>query len=131
MPPKKDPVAEFERYRSMIPPDVRQDILDTLLEARIRGFTDFVDATTLVMAHVLVGNIPADVAESLKGYFELLFTAVSAHRMDSGSEGGVSAKALERARMASEKGLEARVILDDTPDGLKIRTGVGIPVEGE
>lgn len=116
---KPDPAATLAAYRDLIPATVRNDILDHLLRARLRGFEDFVDATTYVMAHVLVGNVPPEVADSLKGYFELLFTAVSAQQL-TGGKGKVTADAVERARAASRPRIEPRVHLEQTSEGLKV-----------
>lgn len=122
--PSKRTLESLKDYREAIPPEVRDAVLETLIEARMRGFDDFVDAATFVMAHVLVGNIPADVAETLKGYFELLFTAVTAHRATSGG-GAVDAKSVERARLAARSRLESRVELIQTENGLEV-AGIGI-----
>lgn len=108
-------------YRDLIPPKVREEILNQLLAARLRGFDEFVDVTTFVIAHTLVGNIPPEVADTLKGYFELLFTAVSASALVNKAGGKtITAEAVERARAASRSRLESRVNLEQTSEGLKV-----------
>ena len=125
-PPRADDaVLSLQAYRDMIPADVRAEVLDTLLKARMSGFQDFVDTTTYVMAHVLAGNIPTNVADSMRGYLELLFTAVSANALATkGVPGGLTADHVRGAAAASKGRLTANVILDDTPDGLKVDLAV-------
>jgi hypothetical protein len=128
------PSEELKLYRELITPEVRADILNSLLAARKQGFAEFVDMTTFIVAHTLAGNIPTHVADSVKGYLELLFTAISAQALTTtGADGNprVTAEAVSAARELSRKRLEGRTILDMTPDGLQVRLGIeAVPKEG-
>ena len=123
----QDAAKTLEEYRALIPASVRTEILTTLLEEREKGFTEFIDMTTYIMAHVLVGNVPVEVAECLKGYLELLFTATTANQLATKSATGkqrVTAEGVALARKAQQAQLEGRVVLEQTKEGLKVKVGV-------
>ncbi len=68
-------LADFYKH---VPADVREDIKGYLLRAHIEGMDGFIEATQYIIAQLVAGNIAPEVANSAKGYMELLFTAVSA-----------------------------------------------------
>lgn len=128
--PKPDRAEVLRKYREIIPRDVREEILTALLDSRQSDdFEGFISTARFITAHILVGNIPAEVADSVKGYLELIFTATTAHQLASGGgKGKTTADSVARARKAARGKLEARVNLEETPEGLKVNLNV-IPSE--
>lgn len=125
IPPRKKKQPSLDEARAAIDPKLREQILDVLLSKEIEGFQDFVTTVQGVIAHVLVGDIPPERAEVLTKYFELLFTAVSAHALTDGEGGGkVTADAVAKARAASRARLESRVDLEQGPNGLQVNLDI-------
>jgi len=75
--PKPNP-STLEDFYKHVPAEVREEIKGQILKAYISDMDGFIEATQYIIAQLLCGNIAPDVANSAKGYMELLFTAVSA-----------------------------------------------------
>ncbi len=70
--------STLEDFYKHVPVEVREQIKAQLLRAHIEGLDGFIEATQYIIAQLVSGNIAPEVANSAKGYMELLFTAVSA-----------------------------------------------------
>ena len=78
MPKKPNGSSTLEDFYKHVPANVRENIKAHLLRAHIEGLDGFIEATQYIIAQLVSGNIAPEVANSAKGYMELLFTAVSA-----------------------------------------------------
>ena len=75
---QKSKGSTLEDFYKHVPAKVREEIREHLLQAHVEGMDGFIEATQYILAQLISGNIAPDIANSAKGYMELLFTAISA-----------------------------------------------------
>ena len=90
-------------YRNEVSAELREEIRDQLLAAKVNGFEDFLEVSMAIVARVLCGDIHPEIAKETRSYLELCLTAVTAKAMkDNGAKGGtaITADRLARAHKA-------------------------------
>jgi hypothetical protein len=69
-----EPLNILAEHRQRIPAEVREEIKLRIVSAQIRGYDEFADCLTYIAAETLAGNIPVEVADSVRKYLELMLT---------------------------------------------------------
>lgn len=110
----------FLQYREVIPEEVRQDIKDKLLQAKMEGYETFIATTQYILAEMVGGNIPPEIAKECRAYLELLMTAVAAKTIVEHGKKGTAAelhKSIQEAQRTAKKATRAITEITDFGDG--------------
>lgn len=96
--------TEFELYRQLIPSHIREELKTRILVTAITDLNGFVELTKYLAAEVAAGNIPPSIAKEMRGYMELMMTAVMAQMNKDKGEGTAG----EFLKMFSEAARDAK-----------------------
>jgi hypothetical protein len=111
----------FLLYQDTVPVEVREEIKGRLLEAEMHGYEKFIAAAQYIMAEVLAGQIPPDVAKEARAYLELILTAISAKNIVEAKNGQgtlpTTSAVAEQLKAAQSKAKKMRLELTDHGTG--------------
>jgi len=119
-------------FRAVVSEEIRNDMKARILAAEAQGYPELISTTTYILAQLVAGNIPQQVAAEARGYLELLLTAITAQKAVEKSEGGASFGSLASALKEAKKGArKLRTAAEITDFGEFATFDAGIAPEGE
>ena len=70
-----EPLNILAEHRQRVPAKIREEIKLRIVSAQILGYDEFADCVAYIAAETLAGNIPVEVADSVRKYLELMLTS--------------------------------------------------------
>lgn len=121
----------MEVFRHNVPEEIRDEIKVRLLTGAIAGLDEFNACLQFILAHILAGEIPPEVADSALKYLQLMFSVIAVQTMAEGNKENPQnadimdkiAKANKAAKRMIPKFTDATVDIEVTPAGFKARKG--------
>lgn len=108
----------FLLYQDVVPEAVREAIKEKLLEAEMHGYDTFIASAQYIMAELLAGQIPPDVAKEARAYLELILTAISAKNIVEAKTGKLAPTAgTVAAQLREAKSRKKKMALELTDYG--------------